>query len=209
VPRPDESAIPPEHYHAEKYDSLRRFVSYWHQIDEVRSARPGEVLEVGVGNGFVSRYLRERGFSVVTLDVNPGLRPNVLGSVAAIPFADGSFDVTAAYEVLEHLPQGEVVDALREMRRVTRATALISVPDRRPAYRFQVALPRLGELRWLWARKARSGRAACSVHRWEIGRGGVVPEDVRQWIDAAGFQLERDYRPFEHPQHHFFVLRVA
>ncbi len=31
---------------------------------------PGEVLEVEIGNGFVSRYLRDRGVNVITLDID-------------------------------------------------------------------------------------------------------------------------------------------
>lgn len=64
-----EASVPRAHYTAQSYDSLPRFVSYWHQIDEVRRAEPESVLEIGVGNGFVSNYLRDRGFDVITLDV--------------------------------------------------------------------------------------------------------------------------------------------
>jgi len=44
----------PNHYFNEKYDSKSRFISYWHQIYEIVRLRPKNVLEIGIGNGFVS-----------------------------------------------------------------------------------------------------------------------------------------------------------
>ena len=60
------------------YDSKRRFVSYWHQIREVISCDPLQVLEIGVGSGFVSRYLRGRGIAVKTVDIDASLEPDVV-----------------------------------------------------------------------------------------------------------------------------------
>lgn len=196
-------------YYGEGYDTLWRFVSYWHQIEEIRRTKPGRVLEIGVGNGFVSRYLRERGFNVVTLDFNPMLQSDVLGSITAIPFADQSFDVVSACEVLEHLPQGSVMDALREMRRVTSQAAVLSLPNRRRAWPVQVPVPKLGWRRWIIELGAPRDRPLDpEQHGWEIGHGGISAGDVREWVCAAGFRVERDYRPFHNPGHHFFVLRV-
>lgn len=211
MPRDDhithEAAIPREHYTEDGYDSLGRFVSYWHQIDEVRRSEARSVLEIGVGNGFVSNYLRDRGFDVVTLDVNAQLSPDVVGSITAIPFRDASFDVVTACEVLEHLPQECVAEALREMRRVARTGAVVSVPNRRVVYPVQLTIPRVGVRRWLLRRHVTPSRHLCRDHRWEIGDGRVSVAQVRQWIAAAGFILDRDYRPFENTLHHFFVLR--
>ena len=53
------------------------------------------------------------------------------------------------------------------------------------------------------------GYALNPEHQWEIGHGGISAGDVSEWIGEAGFRLERDYRPFENPLHHFVVLRVG
>jgi ubiquinone/menaquinone biosynthesis C-methylase UbiE len=50
-----------------------------------------------------------------------------VGDVYALDFADDSFDVTHAHQVLQHL--GDPVAALREMRRVTRPGGLVAVRD--------------------------------------------------------------------------------
>ena len=93
-----------DHYLDRSYDSKECFISYWHQINEVLSLNPKEALEIGVGNSFVHKYLKERRIKIKTLDVDKSLNPDVAGSVLKIPFADKSFDVVACYEVIEHLP---------------------------------------------------------------------------------------------------------
>jgi ubiquinone/menaquinone biosynthesis C-methylase UbiE len=204
----DDTAMPRHFYCEGKYDSLGRFVSYWHQIHEIRRREPTRVLEIGVGNGFVSRYLRERGYHVMTLDINPRLQPDVLGSLTAMPFADNSFDVVSACEVLEHVPQASVLDALREMRRVTRETAVVSVPNLRRAYGLQILIPKMGLGHWLFERSAPRGYTLPPAHQWEIGHASTSAQHVREWVREAGFRLEHDYRPLAHPYHHFFVLRA-
>jgi len=62
--------VEPDHYYNIIYDTKERFCSYWHQIQEVLLLKPSEVLEIGIGNGFVSRYLKERGINVTTLDID-------------------------------------------------------------------------------------------------------------------------------------------
>ena len=85
--------VSPDHYIDQLYDSKERFISYWHQINEVISLNPKEVLEIGIGNGFVSRYLREKKLNVTTIDIAPDLRPDVAGSIFKMPFIDKCFDV--------------------------------------------------------------------------------------------------------------------
>jgi 2-polyprenyl-3-methyl-5-hydroxy-6-metoxy-1,4-benzoquinol methylase len=62
------------------------------------------VLEIGVRNGFVSGDIRKRRIGIITLDIDKRMNPNIAGSVLGLPFANGSFDLIACYEVLEHLP---------------------------------------------------------------------------------------------------------
>jgi len=98
--------------------------------------RPGTVLEIGCGDGHLSRVLSRRGVEVTGLDlarrrlvearrVAPGV-PFVRGSALALPFRDGAFDTVSAVEVVEHLE--DPVSALREMGRVARRHVLFTTP---------------------------------------------------------------------------------
>jgi len=82
--------VDPAHYYEANYNTKGRFCSYWHQIQELVSLKPANILEIGVGNGLVCNYLKQRGFKVTTLDIDERLNPDQVGSVLAIPFPEGS-----------------------------------------------------------------------------------------------------------------------
>jgi SAM-dependent methyltransferase len=120
------------------------FVGPRHELRErlllrvLLSAAPRRnVLNVGAGQGSFSTLLEVRGFDVVSTDVSPAacsvLADRVRGTVvradvAALPFADSSFDAVVLGEVIEHVDDD--VGALTECRRVLRpgGVAVLSVP---------------------------------------------------------------------------------
>ena len=55
--------VEPNHYFDKSYDTKERFISYWHQVNEIVRLEPDSVLEIGIGSGFVSKYLKEKGES--------------------------------------------------------------------------------------------------------------------------------------------------
>jgi ubiquinone/menaquinone biosynthesis C-methylase UbiE len=76
-------------------------------------------LEVGEESAALTRAELERqGLGEVEVRV---------GDAQAMPFGDDAFDVVHAHQVLQHLPAP--VQALAEMRRITRAGGLVAVRD--------------------------------------------------------------------------------
>ncbi len=136
----------------DKYGSqnpvVTRLMAGFHgTLDELWArAAPGSVLDVGCGEGVLTVDWAERlgEGRVVGIDLDdPKLRaewdkrsrPNLefrAEEATRLSFADSEFELAAAIEVLEHVPEPEATVA--EMARVARRHLLVSVP-REPLWR--------------------------------------------------------------------------
>jgi ubiquinone/menaquinone biosynthesis C-methylase UbiE len=125
----------------------RLMATFERDLDELFGlAAPESVLDVGCGEGVLTEQWASRLGSrpVVGVDLDdPKLaaewsareRPNLEFRAVApgsLPFDDRSFDLAAAIEVLEHVPDPE--RTVCEMARVARRHLLVSVP-REPLWR--------------------------------------------------------------------------
>ena len=136
----------------DKYGStnpvVRRLMSGFHAaLDELwELAAPRSVLDVGCGEGVLTAEWAQRlgDRRVVGIDLDDQKlraewegrrRPNLefrAEEATRLSFADGEFDLAAAIEVLEHVPDPEATVA--EMARVAERWLLVSVP-REPLWR--------------------------------------------------------------------------
>lgn len=123
------------------YIGRRRIAFEW-IARALASHRHPRVLDIGCGTGFNLEELRARGVGrAVGLDIatdalvycrERGLRALVRGDGSRLPFADGSFDVITALDLIEHLDDDE--GALREMLRVLAPGGHVVIFT--PAFRF-------------------------------------------------------------------------
>jgi SAM-dependent methyltransferase len=124
------------------------------------------LLDVGSADGPSVGWLTATQKVSLDLDLR-GLQPpdGICGSVLALPFADASFDVVSAFDVVEHCDPEEV--ALAELRRVLEpgGRLLLSVP----AYQ------------WAW-----SAHDVANGHQRRYTRARAVSA-----VEAAGFEVLR------------------
>ena len=197
------------HYAFERYAFEGRFVSYYWQLKEVLALQPLSVLEVGAGDRVFGNFIKNNtGVAYTCVDIAEDLRPDVVGSVLSLPFADKSHDVVCAFEVLEHLPFEQFDKALTELVRVARTHVAISIPHFGPMFSFSLKVPLLPQIRLAFKIPFPKRHAFNGQHYWELGKRGYTASLIRQKLSVHG-DIVRDFIPFGNPYHHFFVVKIG
>jgi len=112
-----------------KLENFLHWTYYWHQADLIRSKiKEGDrILEIGVGTKFTANYLRSKGFEVVTMDIDPDKKPDIVGNIVEDELKE-DFDYVLAFEVFEHIPFDDFKQVLGKLGRICRKGLLISLP---------------------------------------------------------------------------------
>jgi len=151
------------------------------------------LLDVGAGAGAIPQ-MNFRGVVARVSGIDPDPRvmrnPNLdeaaQGFAEKLPYADASFDVAFSDNVLEHLPNPEVV--FREVRRVLRpgGVYVFKTPNRRG---YVATIARWTPLSFHKLVNEKRGRIADDT--FETLYRANTPEDIRALARAAGFDVER------------------
>lgn len=88
----------------------------------------GRALDVGCGNGEVIAELREKKHSVWGIDIARSLKDVwkkkeieqycKIASARKIPFEDNYFDFVVCFNTLEHIPEWDIAESIKEIARV-------------------------------------------------------------------------------------------
>jgi len=193
-------------YKFSKYDYLDRWISYWHQIDEVLKLNPKNILEIGIGNKTVYDCLKKEGVDVKTLDIDKELKPDFIADVLKMPLKDNSFDLILCAEILEHLPFEDFEKAFSELKRVSIKYVVLSLPHFGPPIKFSFKIPFLKEIKFSFKIPFPKKHQFHGEHYWEIGKRGFSIRRIRKIIKKY-FKIEKEFIPFENQYHHFFILK--
>ncbi|WP_211260228.1 class I SAM-dependent methyltransferase [Xenophilus azovorans] len=190
-----------------------RWASVWHQLDEVLKQNPKSVLEIGPGPGIFKNIAVNIGLNFKTLDLDPELNPDYIGSADALPLPDNSFDAVCAFQVLEHMPFDTSMKALQEMCRVAKKIAIISLPEAGYCWPNTISLPYIRKVQFIIKNpfKKPQKHVFDGEHYWEIGKQGY---DLPRVMDAIKSHAQKNckistYRVHENPYHRFFILDLC
>lgn len=192
------------------YNNKFRWISYHYQIRLYLDYGIKTALEIGAGNGWTVRILKDMGVDIKTADINHHLKPDYVASVDALPLPDNSFDAVTAFEMLEHLPFDMLASNLKEMGRVASKYVIFSLPDqRRTLLNLQLKVPLVPPIEIL-IKIPRFSKTPASIdgHYFEIGLTGFPLWKVKKEIKKSGLTLIRSFTTCDGPTSHYFVLKV-
>jgi SAM-dependent methyltransferase len=164
--------------------------------------RAQSVLDAPCGSGRLAPLLRARSARYVGLDVSPSMLAEagrsggtswVRGDLAALPFADGTFEVVVACRILHHLDdQAELGRVLGELTRVASRWIVLSYWDAR-------SLPALRRAWAPWLARAPRGRvshprAVLERILCEAGSEVVDSRHSLRFLSAQAFLVARKLR---------------
>lgn len=196
-----------EHYNFGTYCGPDRWGSYYYQIKEILHQKRKNILEIGGGDGVLRSYLQNNSdIQYKSLDIAEDLKPDIIGSIEDIPIKDNEFDTVCAFEVLEHLPFDKFETALKELKRVSKGTVILSLPHFGPMISFSLKIPFIKEKRFAFKILYHPTHQFNGEHYWEIGKKGYKIGKIKKIIEKY-FTIENDYIPFENRYHHFFILK--
>jgi len=204
-----EAGLGREAYFSDGYFSLHQLCSFAHQINLLHSLGPQSLLEVGMGNGFTSSYLKKSGIDVTTVDINHRLNPDIccdLQSLASRLFA--SFDVVSCCEVLEHMPWRDFEENISILKGFSK-NLFLSLPYGRRIIGVGgfSKLPR-NKILGLWLPMPFLSKPLPSEHFWELD---YTRETSTKAVVAI---LRKYYSEVQHgvfqlnPCHRYFICRT-
>ena len=113
----------------QKFESREHWLSYWHQIKIMESSvnANDSLIEIGIGTGFTSNYLKSKKIKVLTVDVDKNKSPDIVAdAVSFIP--SKKYDHFCAFEVFEHMKFSEMVKTIENLKKHISNNFFISIP---------------------------------------------------------------------------------
>lgn len=187
------------------YCSKKRWMSYWHQLDEIYKIAPENLLIIGDGDGIVRKIVKEK-IKVKVLDIAEDLCPDLLGSVTDLShLTNEKFDCILCCQVLEHIPFKFFEIALKELSCCCERYCIVSLPQFRWSVGVDFTLNRTYGFRYVLPRK-NVPYSFDGQHYWNIGAQGTSRLEVENIIRKY-FYIERSYDVREITFHRFYILR--
>jgi len=175
-----------------KLESREHWEFYWFQqkiMQDLLDHKNDTVLEIGVGSGFTANYLRAKGVSITTFDIDPEKKPDIVGNVVNYGFSK-PYDCLLAFEILEHIPYEEFENIIEDIPNFTKKYAFVSLPRNLISLtRGSIKLPFIPPLRWNIRIKRR--KIVEPHHHWEMDFKTYSVEKVERTFENAGMSVVR------------------
>jgi len=158
-------------YLTKDYFSYNQLCSFIEQIYHIKSLEPTKMIEIGLGNGFVSTFLKRVGIEITTIDINSNLNPDLVLSVEKVGnyFKNKEhFDLISCCEVLEHIPFDHFENIIRDFSEIS-DQLFLTLPLYNRLYGFGgfLQFPKFSKWVGFWI-KIYKTKKLTSQHFWEL-----------------------------------------
>ena len=160
----------------EKWD---HWYLYWNQAALVEQYvdKNQKIIEAGVGTGFLSNYLKSRGWECETIDIDSEKKPDYVEDITSVDFSALGANCVLAFEIFEHLPFPLFKKSIRNLAAANAQTIIFSVPwSARCLAEVYLRFPKINPLSFSVSMKKR--KITTSNHFWELMKRGVTKRSV-------------------------------
>ncbi len=172
-----------------QFENIRHWLYYWHQINLMQSyiSREDRILEIGVGSGFTSNYLKSKNYQVKTLDIDPAKNPDIIANLVEYEYPE-KFDYVLAFEVFEHIPFEDFKEVLSRLSKVCQKGLLISLPRNEKLW-LRVSLELPGSKISNFKIVTRRRKIISKHHHWEIDYKSFSRSMIEKLFEKNNFEI--------------------
>lgn len=185
---------------------------YWTQqkIMEPYIRKDYILVELGVGSGFCSNYLRLRGYSIQTIDIDPAKKPDIVCDATNWK-PEKKYNGFLAFQVFEHMPFDVFEKTILNLSKYKIEYLFVSVPfntiSKKILFRGNVYLAKFGnfdiDIRWpFWGNTKITNKS----HLWELEDGNITSQMYYDVFFKAGYKMI-DSKKVSYAQHNVFQLK--
>ncbi len=165
-------------------------MAYWYQAKIVtdNASKTDLIFELGPGTGFLSNYLKMKGYNILTLDIDREKSPDVV--IDALHFHPlKMLDYFCAFEVFEHLPYAEFEIVIKNLSKCINKGFILSLPIFKKT---QIELMfRLGKFRKHLTIPTPKNRIIEPHHHWELGYKEFTEDKLIRDFQKYDFHLNQ------------------
>ena len=193
-----------------KLETKYHWELYWHQVKLIEKElfgvpNPIQILELGIGSGFLKNYLQAKGHSVLSIDIDPDKKPDIIHDIRYYHIKE-SFDIVLAYEIFEHFPFEDLPRVLKNLHTICKQCMCVGLPEyRSPVFEFFFRLCKFSTNHRIMTPTLFGKKELIKAHHWEVNQPGFSLAKIENSFAEEGFKLDRHIF-FE--RHHFFKFSI-
>ena len=154
-------------------------------LNSVKSSET--ILEIGKGSGFLSDYLKGKGYCIETIDIDPSKKPDIVADIVYYDFQK-EYDHLASFEVFEHISFKDFETVLEKLQRICRKYLFLSIPRNEKVWlKVTVELP--GDKRIELKLVTKRNKIISKHHQWELDYKNYTKRRVESLFVQKGFEI--------------------